>query len=697
MVLVEPPDAPPVVRDPGDIVTDSTETSSEADQTCSVGDTSAQGLPFVDGSDGDAGEVCHDDSMGSDRVTEGAGNEASTDPAWAIPRRTMPWTIGLAVGGIATLVIGGGLWLRRGDDSSAPSRIVGGPTAQRIDDSQSSLPEGDVEQPARPGPPDVPEDQVEGAGDVKVGEAPSDQAIGATSGVGNNDGNGRDGTPELLNRDIESHRDGSGDNKTRTDVGGESSGEEKTREGEGDPTKPAPSLPANGGSGRTVRQEVAPSLPRPGNPPGVLSETPHDSGDGSLQRLANLIGGNVDVNDTGRADPGPERGDQQTAKLHHLDTSSAARPVERNDSENRALRDRVERRLGLQVQQLTVEKQSLAEVLRTLSRLADVPFDLDPDGVQLTGVDLDATINEVYRNESLGNILTQLLRPYRLLYRAGPGYVDITAAGGDESGLQRVDYRVGDLVLGNGEVMEWLSQIIPRLIEPNSWAMNGGRGALSIDAEQLAIEQRPELHWQILSLLERLRVAADLPRLSKYDGARFVLGCRSLISRDAMRRPIRYFQRTPARLNDVVSHLAAAAGMNVLVDHSVWAEISFDDLPWVGVAAEDDPFVDVLSSVLPDKLSCRYVAPRLVQITSAHVARFHSVVEVYQCPNRLRQLPPATLQAQIADVVASELGQPVDIASIAVGNVVPAILVRSPQRAQEAVATWLETVAVAVK
>ena len=74
--------------------------------------------------------------------------------------------------------------------------------------------------------------------------------------------------------------------------------------------------------------------------------------------------------------------------------------------------------------------------------------------------------------------------------------------------------------------MTELAGLVQKLVAPDSWQPNGGRGAVRTDAGRLVVMQTGAVHDQVLAFCEKLRTARGKPTRSRLDPGRFALATR---------------------------------------------------------------------------------------------------------------------------------------------------------------------------
>ena len=85
-------------------------------------------------------------------------------------------------------------------------------------------------------------------------------------------------------------------------------------------------------------------------------------------------------------------------------------------------------------------------------------------------------------------------------------------------------YTVSDLTGDDKEAVAQLAALVRKLVAPESWQGNSGRGTIDTDGGTLVVTQTGDVHQQMLVFCEKLRDARQKPLRSHEDPQRFVLG-----------------------------------------------------------------------------------------------------------------------------------------------------------------------------
>ena len=91
----------------------------------------------------------------------------------------------------------------------------------------------------------------------------------------------------------------------------------------------------------------------------------------------------------------------------------------------------------------------------------------------------------------------------------------ITAPAEYRETLRKVPYTVSDLTGDKKEAVAELAAVVRRLVAPESWQGNGGRGTIETEAGTMTVVQTGDVHQQVLVFCEKLRTARQKPLRSR--------------------------------------------------------------------------------------------------------------------------------------------------------------------------------------
>ena len=336
----------------------------------------------------------------------------------------------------------------------------------------------------------------------------------------------------------------------------------------------------------------------------------------------------------------------------------------------------VSARLADRVAAIEIPRVSLARFANFVTRLTTVPCVLDLEALSAAGQTAQATVSAKLQNVSVDELLKQTLaehdlvaRPIQvdvpgnqapqhlfLITRADAGrLVERRAPAADlieNPELQSTDRTASDNSAAFGfKSLDDLGRWIQEVVAPASWQASGGRGTLTIDGNDLAIKQTPDVQTEIATLLKRWRAARKAPAARIQPGDERAIAGAWPAALDVA-QTVTFFE--DARLADVVEYLAERSGLSLIVDWRAVAAAGFGPDVRAGVRARDLPLAEVLAALLgPLGLDYRVVDEQTIEVTSRAALFARPQVEFYPLANLASaQRPLTTLLAEIKKLVA---------------------------------------------
>ncbi|HUY34901.1 MAG TPA: hypothetical protein VMV69_19295 [Pirellulales bacterium] len=155
----------------------------------------------------------------------------------------------------------------------------------------------------------------------------------------------------------------------------------------------------------------------------------------------------------------------------------------------------------------------LAEALASLGKRHDVPFLIEPKGLEVAGLDAHATVTLAVRGVPLASVLALMFRPLDLNWTIGDGVLLVTARSEAENLMETKVYPVATLLAAadeSGLDAARLKEVISNNLSPETWDETGGPGSMASLADELVISAERRVHAQIAALLLELRRAYGL-------------------------------------------------------------------------------------------------------------------------------------------------------------------------------------------
>jgi len=294
-------------------------------------------------------------------------------------------------------------------------------------------------------------------------------------------------------------------------------------------------------------------------------------------------------------------------------------------------------RLADAIRQVDFHAIQLIDLIDLLVQLTRVPITLDLNALERAGIQVTDPVSIHRQDTTVAQLLADALQEFDLTYSVDDGQVTVTRPG---PVWTAVLYRVDDL-LPTGSAADppaalaEFTRRIQQLVAPATWQTAGGRGSVRLQDGALQIEQSPDIHYHILVLCEKLRVARGLPPRSRLPAARFTLSSRRAQIRHQLDRRVTFTFVDPTPILQWTRHLRKATGLALAIDWRLLTAMGFDpDLQITG-AVIDRPLGEALTEVLePIGLAWRAADSKTVQIVTHAEAQRRLELELYAVARR---------------------------------------------------------------
>jgi hypothetical protein len=262
--------------------------------------------------------------------------------------------------------------------------------------------------------------------------------------------------------------------------------------------------------------------------------------------------------------------------------ATAAEP----DDPAEASRARIEQALDAPID-LIFDETPLTEVAAHLRSVAKIPVQLDLRAIEDIGLGADTKVTFEIANVSLRSALRHLLRRFELTTIIRDESLLITTDEEAEDSMSIRVYSVRDLAHAldaNGEEIENdgdLTETLPSLIAPNSWANVGGPGNMVPHHGRLVVAQSDDVHEQLAAVLAALRTMssfldapADRPFPATSVPAYPIQPGNAKIERALAGAATLDLQETP--LCEALAQLSAMHAIPIMLDHPALEDVGID-------------------------------------------------------------------------------------------------------------------------
>ncbi|MGI9427264.1 MAG: hypothetical protein ACR2NM_01305 [Bythopirellula sp.] len=301
--------------------------------------------------------------------------------------------------------------------------------------------------------------------------------------------------------------------------------------------------------------------------------------------------------------------------------------VRRGPVDGDALSERdAAKQLNLVIPAVQLDQVPLVDCLRLFSQLGGVPVSVGPEHLMMAGITAKKRVSLDVSDTSLGDMLNQILEPLQLEFATQDQQVVIQRK--DATKVREINYPVDDLVSADTSEEE-LAGWVEQLVAPGSWQASGGKGRLEAATGNLQISQTQQVQYQVLILLERLRLARGLPPRSRYPAKRLAGTPASELLAAELSKPttFTFSQFTP--LEEVFTYWQTELGLPLLVDWPALFDVGLAPQSTVACAIIEQPWQVALDKVLaPLQLGWRATTGGAIEITSAEKVKDDLQLEV---------------------------------------------------------------------
>lgn len=333
--------------------------------------------------------------------------------------------------------------------------------------------------------------------------------------------------------------------------------------------------------------------------------------------------------DTQAVDPTETKVPADAPEPLPLDDEPDAPPVVRLGQPNKkAPFDRnADKQLKLLIPSVEFKDLPLLDALQLVSQLSGQPVSVAPEQLLMAGITSQKKVSLKATDISLNEVLDKILSPLQLEFTTdGP---QIIVRRKEAAKLREIKYPVDDLLSEEFSAQQ-LANWIEQLIAPDSWQSSGGNGLIDTNADSLRITQPQHVQYQVLILLERLRLARNLPPKSRYPVARLVGAPAPVLLAEKLSNQATFTFTADTPIAQVFAHWQAELGSPLLIDWPALAETDMHPSTPIACAIIDEPWHVALDKVLePLGLGWRAVTGSAIEITSAARATSDLQVELF--------------------------------------------------------------------
>jgi len=290
----------------------------------------------------------------------------------------------------------------------------------------------------------------------------------------------------------------------------------------------------------------------------------------------------------------------------------------------------VRARLAQQIPEIDLRDVLLAEAVELVAAVGMVSISFDPEAMQQLAVTPRDPVTVRLSGATLYEILETAATKRGLLPTIDAGQVLLSNPPQQREQLRKIRYTISDLTLSDAATAAALATTVEKLVAPDSWRSNGGRGTLQSDALSLTATQTGPVHYRLLVFCEKLRNARGKPLRSRGNHERFDLATRQHRAKDLLDRPITVNFHEPTPLAEIVSYLEGISVCSILIDRPALQGERLTSNSPATMSVERQSLAVALRQLLdPLELSCRVIDERMLQITTHKAVATRLELEFY--------------------------------------------------------------------
>ncbi|HEY6564178.1 MAG TPA: STN domain-containing protein [Pirellulaceae bacterium] len=282
------------------------------------------------------------------------------------------------------------------------------------------------------------------------------------------------------------------------------------------------------------------------------------------------------------------------------------------------------------VAQLNLPDVDLIDFCELVESMAGASLCVRPEALEMARIGQDETVTLQVRRAPLAEVLTQALRPLHLGYRVAGPHIVIEHLAVLQNRPASLKLRVSDLLTGV-ETRESLLARIDACLGPAKNDRGPRVDWLAWDGDMLVVNESPAWQFEVLKLVERLRIARGLPPRTAY-GPRIESRAQGLDEPDEMLgRIVTMSGQREVTLPQFAAICREQAGCLLLLDWPALGQRGFHRGTRLRFTAPPMELGQLLSSVLGAVgLAARAVNAETVRVTTLEEEQLAYELEYYE-------------------------------------------------------------------
>lgn len=372
-----------------------------------------------------------------------------------------------------------------------------------------------------------------------------------------------------------------------------------------------------------------------------------------MEQMATIRGSeNVDLAALERKPPGPAKPQPEEVKPK----AEAVKPKAEATEPKAAVKKPgpvqpaidVQTRLADPIPEIQLPDIPLIQAVELLMAMSTVPISFDPDAMQELGATLHDPVTVKLSQTTVGKALEAIVSSRKLAHVIDNGQVLVTSPAEHRESLRTVRYTVGDLTDKNALATKQLADLVQKLVAPDRWQRNGGRGTIEPDGDALVVTQTGSVHYQLLAFCEKLRTVRGKPTRSRMSPELFTPATRADRAKAMLDHVVSANFGEPTPLQEILTHLKRSTGAEILIDRPALNVASATDNVKATLKLDKQPLSAAMGLLLdPLALGWRAVGADALQVTTRKAVAARLELEFYQVGSLLAKEKSAALIERI--------------------------------------------------
>jgi hypothetical protein len=269
------------------------------------------------------------------------------------------------------------------------------------------------------------------------------------------------------------------------------------------------------------------------------------------------------------------------------------------------------------------------DFIRFVSDLSGTPVTFDIENIRADGIDLTQTIVVLNEDLTVGQILTENLKPLNLQYSVVPAGILITTVDSESFAYKTHALPIA-ISASDSESTTRFMENLQSAVVPESWSVNGGEGLLEMADGQLRIYQKKLTHHKIERFIYKLDIAKKLadspndPALIEQAKSKYKHVHEKLASKTT------YTAADPRPIEEVFAAIANDMKLTIVLDWQSLFPLGWNPNTEIAWSNAGKTFGESLNEIVSSmNIGYRWIDQTTLEITSRDKIRSSLEIEVY--------------------------------------------------------------------